>query len=64
MEPQHGDTPSEGVPVHFYREFLTYAAEVEYLKAEVANLRAGHDKEPAPTKVRRRKKGRNKRLAK
>lgn len=64
MEPQNGDTPSERVPFHFYREFLTYAAEVEYLKAEVASLRSVDEKGPASRTGRRRKKGTNKRPAK
>ena len=57
MEPQYGDAPVERVPLHFYEEFVTYAAELEYLKAEVALLKSKNTTTAAEkTKRKRRRK--------
>jgi hypothetical protein len=55
MEPQGGEIPVERVPSAFYSDFLTLVVEVEYLKAEIACLKAKDD-EPTPPKTRRRKR--------
>ena len=57
MEPQSGGIPVERVPDAFYRDFLTLAIDVEYLKAEVANLRA-KKQQATKKKSRRTKKAR------
>jgi hypothetical protein len=57
MEPQCGDAPAERVPLHFYEEFLTYAAELEYLKAEVALLKRRHENDTSPKRPTHTRKG-------
>lgn len=54
MQTQGGDIPVERVPSAFYNDFLILAVEIEYLKAEIACLRAKED-EHAPKKLKRRK---------
>jgi hypothetical protein len=53
MEP-NGEIPVESVPRAFYTDFLTLAVEVEYLKAELACLKAKEER-AAARKARRRR---------
>lgn len=56
MEPHRQAISTVQVPSVFYSDFLTLAVEVEYLKAEIAFLKAKEEKPPARRSRRQKKR--------